>query len=275
MDCNGVFAIKAYPGQVGSRTDASCTGRTTWYIWRYLQIILSNSLTNTTCTFKSRCKDANANTLFKIWWSILDHNTCRMEHHVEVFSNSKVAQETGSWRPTVLSIWLMLIMMFVSKRRTLLNGNQFPAQYSSMLYLGNVASFDPSGTISKFGHWSPTLSVSFVASSRESKIHFSAISCLGILEVTFQVSWFVDLGISAVESREPGLESPLLPFRSSDIFVLSTMPQFTQLYKWVPGYSQWEKCDRKDFSSNWSIVRMVPREVVLVSEWTGLPGGEV
>ena len=33
------------------------------------------------------------------------------------------------------------------------------------------------------------------------------------------------------QSREPGFESPLLPFRRLGIFVLSTMPQLTQLYK--------------------------------------------
>ena len=54
-------------------------------------------------------------------------------------------------------------------------------------------------------------------------------------------------GGSAVEcwilNREPGFESPLLPFRSLGIFVYSTVPQLTQLYKWVPGYRQQLKCD--------------------------------
>ena len=33
------------------------------------------------------------------------------------------------------------------------------------------------------------------------------------------------------QSREPEVESPLLPFQSLGIFVLSTTPRFTQLYK--------------------------------------------
>ena len=33
------------------------------------------------------------------------------------------------------------------------------------------------------------------------------------------------------QSREPRFKSPLLPFQSLGIFVLSAMPQFTQLYK--------------------------------------------
>ena len=41
------------------------------------------------------------------------------------------------------------------------------------------------------------------------------------------------------QSREPGFESPLLPFRSLGIFFHFTTPQSTQLYKWVPGYRQW------------------------------------
>ena len=45
------------------------------------------------------------------------------------------------------------------------------------------------------------------------------------------------------QSREPGFESPLIPFRSLGIFFHFTMPQSTQLYKWVPGYRQWWKCE--------------------------------
>ena len=130
----------------------------------------------------------------------------------------------------------MLMMMSGSKRRTLQRRNQLPVRNSSMLYLGNVASFDPSGTISKFGHCSPTLYVSFVASGRESKNiflckfplwHFrSHISSLMICGARY-----LSGRMPGSQSREPGLESPLLPFRSSDIFVLSMMPQFTQLYK--------------------------------------------
>ena len=43
------------------------------------------------------------------------------------------------------------------------------------------------------------------------------------------------------QSREPGFESPLLPFRSLGIFFHFTTPQSTQLYKWVPGYRRWWK----------------------------------
>ena len=45
------------------------------------------------------------------------------------------------------------------------------------------------------------------------------------------------------QSREPGFESPLLPFRSLGIFFHFTTPQSIQLYKWVPGYRQWWKCE--------------------------------
>ena len=45
------------------------------------------------------------------------------------------------------------------------------------------------------------------------------------------------------QSREHGFESPLLPFRSLGIFFHFTTPQSTQLYKWVPGYRQWWKCE--------------------------------
>ena len=45
------------------------------------------------------------------------------------------------------------------------------------------------------------------------------------------------------QSREPGFESPLIPFRSLGIFFHFTTPQSTQLYKWVPGYRQWWKCE--------------------------------
>ena len=39
--------------------------------------------------------------------------------------------------------------------------------------------------------------------------------------------------------RDPGFESPLLPFQSLGLFILSMTPQFTQLYKWVPDYRMW------------------------------------
>ena len=70
------------------------------------------------------------------------------------------------------------------------------------------------------------------------------------------------------QSREPGFESPLLLFRGLGIF--------TQLYKWVPGYrSQLWKCEWIVVARNCCMARMLHREVELVSEWTGLPGGEV
>ena len=72
------------------------------------------------------------------------------------------------------------------------------------------------------------------------------------------------------QSREPWFECPLLPFRSLLIFVLSMTPQLTQLCKLVPGYRQWWKCESIVFAPNCSMARMLPREVKLVSEWTGL-----
>ena len=55
----------------------------------------------------------------------------------------------------------------------------------------------------------------------------------------------MERGSSAVEYRthnqgSPGLNLPLLSFRSLGIFVLSMMPQLTQLYK-VPGYRRWHR----------------------------------
>ena len=63
-----------------------------------------------------------------------------------------------------------------------------------------------------------------------------------------------------------------LPFRSLCIFVLSTTPQSTQLYKWATGYRHRWKCVWIVFAHNCCMARMLPREVKLVSEWTGLPG---
>ena len=79
------------------------------------------------------------------------------------------------------------------------------------------------------------------------------------------------------QSRELVFESPLLPFRIwgiCRIFVLSTTPQFSGLYKWVPGFRRWWKCERIVLARNCCAARMLPREVELVSEWTGLPGRE-
>ena len=85
----------------------------------------------------------------------------------------------------------------------------------------------------------------------------------------------------AQQSTETGFVSLLLPFRSLGIFVLSTMPQFTQLYKWVPGDRHWCTdmlvviCEWIIFARNCCMARTLTREVELVSEWTGLPGGKV
>ena len=51
------------------------------------------------------------------------------------------------------------------------------------------------------------------------------------------------------------------------VFYIIT-PQLTQLYKWVPG------CRQSDLVSarNCCMARMLPGEVKLVLEWTGLPG---
>ena len=58
------------------------------------------------------------------------------------------------------------------------------------------------------------------------------------------------------QSREPGFESPLLPFRSLCMFVLCTVPRFSQLYKWVPGYGRWWKCEWIVFARNCCMARM-------------------
>ena len=47
---------------------------------------------------------------------------------------------------------------------------------------------------------------------------------------------------------------------------------WTQLYKWVPGYRQLWKCECLVVARNCCMARMLPGEVELVSEWTGLPG---
>ena len=57
--------------------------------------------------------------------------------------------------------------------------------------------------------------------------------------------------MSYSQSRETGFESPLLPFRSLDIFVLSSTPQFTRLHKWLLGYRQQWKCEWIVVASTW------------------------
>ena len=49
--------------------------------------------------------------------------------------------------------------------------------------------------------------------------------------------------MSDSQSREPEFESPVLSFLSLGNFILSTMPRLTQLFKLVPGYRRWWKCD--------------------------------
>ena len=75
-------------------------------------------------------------------------------------------------------------------------------------------------------------------------------------------------GNSAVERRtrnqvSPGSNPPLLPFRRLGIFVLSTITQSTQLYKWVPGYRQWWKYEWIVFARNCCVARILPREAKL------------
>ena len=90
---------------------------------------------------------------------------------------------------------------------------------------------------------------------------------------------YVERSSSAVERRtrnraSPGSNPPLPPFRRLGIFILSTTPQFTQLYKWVPGYRQWWTCEWIVVARICCMARMLPGEAELVSEWTGLPGEE-
>ena len=75
--------------------------------------------------------------------------------------------------------------------------------------------------------------------------------------------------IASFISHDPVRIQDLLPFRSLDIFTISTMTQFTQLYRWVPDYRRWWKCECLVVACNCCMTRMLPREVEL--EWTGLP----
>ena len=81
----------------------------------------------------------------------------------------------------------------------------------------------------------------------------------------------VERGSSAVECQtrnlvSPGSNPPLLPFRRLGIFVLSMTPLFTQLYKCVPGYGQWWKCECLVVARNCCLTGMLPGEAELVSE---------
>ena len=53
---------------------------------------------------------------------------------------------------------------------------------------------------------------------------------------------------------------PLLPFRRLGIFVLSIDAPLTQLYKWIPGYRQWWKCECLVVARNCCMARMLPGE---------------
>ena len=55
------------------------------------------------------------------------------------------------------------------------------------------------------------------------------------------VVWYLSGRLSDSPPKEPGFESPRLQLQNLRIFVLFTMPQFIQLYKWVPGYWCWWK----------------------------------
>ena len=70
-----------------------------------------------------------------------------------------------------------------------------------------------------------------------------------------------------LQSREPGFESLLMPFRSRGIFVIATMLQFTKL-SFINEYlaiDMWWTCECL-VVRNCGLARMFPREVELVTE---------
>ena len=60
-----------------------------------------------------------------------------------------------------------------------------------------------------------------------------------------------------------------LPFQSSGIFVLSTVPQFTQLYTRVPVYGQWWNCVSEYCSSSNCVDECIP---AVKSSWCRCQG---
>ena len=99
----------------------------------------------------------------------------------------------------------------------------------------------------------------------------SAYLCISVCPVSQH-------GISRMpdsQSEEPGFESTLLLFLSLGIFVLHwRLSPLEQLYKSVPGYKQWWKCEWIVSARNCSVARMLPREAELVLRWTDLSGEE-
>ena len=80
----------------------------------------------------------------------------------------------------------------------------------------------------------------------------------------------------SIECRTRNRNSPgSNPFATVSKFGHLCALQLTQLYNWVPGYRRQLKCEWIVFARNCCVARIPPREVKLVSEWTGLPGGEV
>ena len=116
-------------------------------------------------------------------------------------------------------------------------------------------------------------SVWWISIADRSCVIYSSIAMFSesfFLEIYF-VSLILDFVRSAVEGRTRNREGPVsnpicfATISKLAIFDLSTTPQFIQLYK----------CEWLAFARNCSMARLLPREVELAPEWTGLPGGEV
>ena len=110
--------------------------------------------------------------------------------------------------------------------------------------------------------------------------HMMTFNCVICFQPSIDISLSssrVGLGSSVVlecwtrNQMSPG--SNPQPFCSLGIFVLSTTPLLTHLFKWVPGYRRWWKCEWLVIARNCCMARMLPREAELASEWTGLPDG--
>ena len=104
------------------------------------------------------------------------------------------------------------------------------------------------------------------------------IMCLLSYPLNFALSSasnLVERDSSAAECRTRKWESWYC-FEALAFLLSPGLPQFTQLYKWVPGYRRWWKCQWIVVARNCCMaIWILPREVVLVPERTGLPGGEV